>query len=241
MPPGRDEYRGRRVMVSPRIPESVHLPAETDHDRMPERGHRGREPGQVGIVGAGGYLRQRDPGRIYLHDGGRAVLCRRLGKGRLERLVPAAVIADQIGLPADRLRKLVHLGVRFGRLLLVHADIPHGSNSRSLLAGVGTSHPDHGDRGRDGDHRHGGHDDHAQAGLAGALGSTVTMIRHTSSFDPGRLASDGCLAYVARPYLTGCFPDKEGHPPFYRPGPARSRRGKSVLLSPVLLIGGRSP
>ena len=123
VPPSRHERRGRNVPVTPRVPVGVHLVPEADHHRVAEIADAVGKRAQVAVVAARGDQRDRGERRIYLHDRGRAMLADRLGERRLEGFPPAAVIPDEVRLPADRPGEVRDRLVGTGRPALVDAQV----------------------------------------------------------------------------------------------------------------------
>ena len=91
--------------------------AEADDHRVAELADAVRERPQVAVVAAGRDLRDRDQGRVPLHDRYRAVPGGCLCERRLEGFPPAAVVPDQVRLLASRLGKL--------RDRLIGTEAPH--------------------------------------------------------------------------------------------------------------------
>src|SRR6266702_1562727 len=123
VPPGSPEVRSRSVVVTPRLPEAIHLMPEADHNRTPESRHFLSVSDQIAIIAARRYPRQRDVGRVDLHDCRRAIPSRHFGECRLEWLEPAAVIGNEVGVPAYRPRELSDPRVGLRRIPLVDAEI----------------------------------------------------------------------------------------------------------------------
>jgi hypothetical protein len=106
MPPGGDEHHRPDVPVTPRVPGGVHLVAEADDDRVAEVPHAVGVGPQIEVVLPGGDLGDERVGGVDLHERDRTVGVDPLRERSVERLRPAAVVADQVRLLPRHLGEL---------------------------------------------------------------------------------------------------------------------------------------
>ena len=99
--------------------------AEAYDNWAPKRSHCVSEGSQVGVILPSRYSGQWDMSRIYLHQCTGAMAGGRLGETLLERFPPAAVIGDEVRLPAHFMTKLRYLRVRMRCTGLKHAEITY--------------------------------------------------------------------------------------------------------------------
>ena len=134
--------------VAPREPGSVHLVPEADDNLVTEIPDAVGVQAQVAVIVTVGDRRDRGESGIDLDERDNTMPVDHLREGRRERLGPAAVVPDEVGVLVRRLRKLLDRLVGRRRIGLEDAQVrvQGGRERRRQVGETGSGEAD-GDRG----------------------------------------------------------------------------------------------